>query len=135
MATLDTSVPTLQEMYALKDKYKNAINVVDNGIYVMFTYTYANRDLFNERWGKEARGIIFHKKTGTIVSRPFHKFFNSGEPGAPENFSPKVYAEKMDGSLLQVSWDTVEDRLVVASRSTLREDTSYVIIRAVLLGP
>lgn len=127
MAMQRKPVPTLQEMYELKNLYKNAINVVDNGIYVMFTYTYANRDLFTTPWGKEVRGITFHKKTGTVVSRPFHKFFNSSEPGAPKEFSPVTYAEKLDGSLLQVSWDTTEDRLFVASRSTLREDTSYVI--------
>jgi len=119
--------PTLRGMRKLKEKYPGAINVVEEDGLVMFTYTYANSDLFTEKWGKEARGITFDLKTGSIISRPFHKFFNSGEPAAPKEFHPQVRTEKLDGSLLQVSWDTERDQLFVASRSTLRKNSSYVI--------
>ena len=121
------NAPTLEDMRKLKEKYPSAVNVVSDGLLEMFTYTYANEDLFREKWGKEARGITFERATGRIISRPFHKFFNSSEPMAPKDFSPVTVAEKMDGSLLQVSWDPTNNYLFVASRSTLRKDTSYVI--------
>jgi RNA ligase len=58
------------------------------------------------RMRREGRGIAFNTKTGELVSRPFHKFFNVGEA---EDLSyehlgfhrPHVVMDKLDGSLLR----------------------------------
>lgn len=55
---------------------------------------------------REGRGIAFNTKTGALVSRPFHKFFNVGES---EDLTierlgfhlPHMVMDKMDGSLLR----------------------------------
>lgn len=58
------------------------------------------------RLRREARGIIFCAKTGRVISRPFHKFFNLGE--RPEtasdkiNFNmPHIVLHKLDGSFIR----------------------------------
>lgn len=70
-------------------------------------YGYTDKCTFDRAWQtmytRDARGIIFEKKTGRLVAKPFPKFFNLGEmeevsllnlPKEPY----KVY-EKADGSL------------------------------------
>ena len=66
-----------------------------------------------KRWDeytRAARGIIFNKRTGECVARPFPKFFNLGEmpesqlnkiPKDPSNY--EVY-DKLDGSLGILYW-------------------------------
>lgn len=54
---------------------------------------------------RECRGIVFDKKTGFCISRPFHKFFNiNGEvPECNQEFIDlKIkhhWLEKLDGSM------------------------------------
>lgn len=54
---------------------------------------------------RECRGITFDSGTGEIVSRPFHKFFNLGEPSAGDNPNPLKHShtvlEKLDGSMVR----------------------------------
>lgn len=55
---------------------------------------------------RECRGIAFDTATGSIVSRPFHKFFNVGEREDMDiptlNFgAPHVVQDKVDGSMLR----------------------------------
>jgi RNA ligase len=55
---------------------------------------------------RECRGIVFDTKTGEIVSRPYHKFFNVGEREdmALEHIDvsrPHVVLEKLDGSMIR----------------------------------
>jgi len=47
-------------------------------------YMIAKEDTFNSEWLRECRGIVFEKKTGRLLSRPFHKFFNIGEKKTQE---------------------------------------------------
>lgn len=71
--------------------------------YAIFKYT---QDVHNDglwnRYNTEARGIIFHVPTATIVCRPFSKFFNLDE--RPETKleelpdPPFIIWEKLDGS-------------------------------------
>jgi len=119
--------PTIQRMRELAEKYP-ALRVNEHSGRTMFTYLYADYKLLQEPCGKETRGIVFGPD-GKILSRPFHKFFNPGEPGAPaaEDFKIWFVGEKVDGSLLQVRWLKDENELFVASRSTINPETSYVI--------
>lgn len=69
-------------------------------------YKYTEKCTYEKYWNeytRNARGIIFEKKTGKLIAKPFPKFFNIGE--MPEthitnlpNISYKV-SEKVDGSL------------------------------------
>jgi RNA ligase len=54
---------------------------------------------------RECRGLIFDK-SGNIISRPFHKFFNIGErdetqPNVIDLASPHTIMEKLDGSMIR----------------------------------
>jgi RNA ligase len=50
---------------------------------------------------RQCRGLIYETRTLRVVARPFPKFFNYGEPNAPELDldAPAVVTDKMDGSL------------------------------------
>lgn len=53
---------------------------------------------------REARGLIFCSKTGELLSRPFHKFFNVGEREDVMDIDlskPHVIMEKLDGSMIR----------------------------------
>lgn len=52
---------------------------------------------------RECRGIIFDTKTGKLLRRPFHKFFNYGEKPESHNVEldqPHMILEKLDGSMI-----------------------------------
>jgi RNA ligase len=52
---------------------------------------------------REARGMIFCKKTGELLSRPFQKFFNLGEREdlIPDFSKPHYIVDKLDGSMIR----------------------------------
>lgn len=117
--------PTLERLEELAGRYRSVRRYEVNDL-ILFDYVYADNKLFNEKCGKEARGIVFHKN-GELVSRPFHKFFNYGEALAPKEFSPWLIGDKIDGSLLQLTVNPVDGSIFVASRSSHNPEKSYVI--------
>lgn len=44
-----------------------------------FCYMIAAQDTFNTAWARECRGIVFDIRTGAVIGRPLHKFFNVNE--------------------------------------------------------
>lgn len=70
-------------------------------------YGYTDQTTFERAWQtkytRNARGLIFDKKTGRLVAKPFPKFFNLGEQEETQilNFPKEPYRvfEKADGSL------------------------------------
>lgn len=65
---------------------------------------YTEQCAYDRAWTdvtRQCRGLIYHNETGEIVARPFPKFFNHGEPDAPELAldEPAVVTDKLDGSL------------------------------------
>ena len=50
---------------------------------------------------RACRGIIYQMMTGEVLARPFRKFFNYGQTGAPQldPITPTVVTDKLDGSL------------------------------------
>lgn len=73
----------------------------------LILYNYTDKTTFEKNWNyltKQARGLIFDKKNGNVVARPFEKFFNIGENDStqkhnlPLHLNYKVF-EKIDGSL------------------------------------
>lgn len=65
---------------------------------------YTQKAQFEQVWNdvtEKCRGLIYNAETGVIVARPFRKFFNYGQPGAPDlSLDQEVTVmDKMDGSL------------------------------------
>lgn len=100
--TIDDVLP------ALKDHPEFAIK--DQGDYVAIDYNYAEPGTFDDPIRRECRGIKF-AKSGELIARPYHKFFNIGEkeetqPDAIDWSLPHVVLEKLDGSMVHpVSFD------------------------------
>lgn len=85
--------------------------------YIVFDYVVSVQGLFPDLTGDEAidrelkiirecRGLIFDAKTGQVLARGFHKFFNVNE--RPETMDyrldlakPHVIIDKLDGSMLR----------------------------------
>lgn len=87
--------------------------VTDKGDYTVVNYmvnfenTFSSLDDTNSmQLRRECRGLIFCSKTGKLLSRPYHKFFNVGErPETQVNkinlYNPHVVLEKLDGSMIR----------------------------------
>ena len=65
---------------------------------------YTKKTMFERAWTNETRicrGLIWNTESGDVIARPFAKFFNYGEPSAPElKPTTRVLAfDKLDGSL------------------------------------
>lgn len=72
---------------------------------VIACYMISGKETFSTDARKECRGITFHKNTGEVISRPFHKFFNEGETpetqwGSLDFSSLERIMDKRDGSML-----------------------------------
>jgi RNA ligase len=89
------------------------INVTKSGD--LSLYNYSNRCVFEKGWDEytmAARGLVLHED-GTVVARPWPKFFNLGE--RPDDKLPAEtpeLAKKYDGSLVIVFHDNVGWRAV-----------------------
>ena len=69
---------------------------------VLFKYDQTNAD-FSLDIVKECRGLILDAETFEVVSFPFTKFFNYGEPHAADIDWSSAYVEsKIDGSIMKV---------------------------------
>lgn len=82
---------------------------------------YTKQAMFERAWNDvtmNCRGLIWHQETGEILARPFKKFFNYGEPNAPE-FSPGDWVtvfNKVDGSL-GIAYETPEGPAIATKGS------------------
>ena len=97
---------------------------------VIFSYHWQDPTVYNTNpLSRELRGIVFDKKTGEIIARPFPKFFNLGETGCVVSSDDIVSAnEKIDGSLATAFIFNSEIRF--ASKGSL---SSWVTEKAVKL--
>lgn len=67
-----------------------------------------------------SRGLIFNVVTGEILARPFKKFFNYGQTGAPDiDLDALVYyaGNKFDGSL-GIMYERPDHKLAIATRGS-----------------
>jgi hypothetical protein len=116
-----TDVTRVREaLEATKDKVGKAFYEISKNNQIYFNYRYFNEKTFpnpkkaknekereNYKILRELRGLVFDKKTGKCINRPFHKFFNVN--GELEECSQKyihleekshVWVEKLDGSMV-----------------------------------
>lgn len=88
-----------------------------------------NADTYQDPFTREARGIVFSAKTGHVVSRPFHKFFNVNERESTQVHKldwKKVVRvmDKRDGSMIHpVAVDHIYD-IRFKSKKTLESDVA-----------
>lgn len=109
-------IDTIQDVLpAIKDRKEFV--VADRGDFLVINYLVSLEDTFptpdtkdpelNRLYTlrRECRGLTFHKKSGKVAARKFHKFFNVNE--RPETSiqhidvsQPHTILEKLDGSML-----------------------------------
>jgi RNA ligase len=83
---------------------------------------YTDTCAFERAWNNittTCRGLIYNVATGEVLARPFPKFFNYGEPGAPEiplDAGVDV-TDKLDGSL-GILYPTPDGEWAVATRGS-----------------
>ncbi len=72
----------------------------------------------------ECRGLIYNTTDGTVVARPFPKFWNYGQAGAAEIplDAPVIVTDKVDGSLGIVYREPNSGQLAVATRGSFTSD-------------
>ena len=95
--------PTLER--ALKEIEGNRFfKAIEEGDLVKVSYRFNAPSVFDTLVKRELRGITFSRKTGEVVSRPFHKFFNVGEhqETEEEKLSNREFIarEKLHGTML-----------------------------------
>jgi hypothetical protein len=89
---------------ALKEIENNKyFKVLERENLTKVSYRYNAPFVFDSPLKRELRGITFDRKTGSVVSRPFHKFFNLNEveETKEEKLRGKyIFREKLDGTML-----------------------------------
>lgn len=141
--------PVLEDGSALCDMRKAIANCKEfvelrRGGLICFDYRNCRRSTFPEPRGsrllalrREARGLLLDAKTGAVVARRFHKFFNVGE--LPESDAdnldlarPHVLLEKLDGSLVTsfldpeyVDQETGSPRLRFGTKKGINPDPKF----------
>ncbi|MEO0990864.1 MAG: RNA ligase [Pseudomonadota bacterium] len=84
--------------------------------YSVINYVFSLDETFSTPLARECRGLKF-APDGTLIARPFHKFFNLGERRPPQeepwNMS-HVVLDKLDGSMIHPAM--VSDEMVFMTR-------------------
>lgn len=128
---------------------KDEFIVVDKGEYTVINYVYQDSDTFphGNIYLPECRGLIFCSRTGKILRRPYHKFFNLNEREDTQeevvDLDRDHYVfDKIDGSMVTpiqigkyIRWTTkmgitgvaVEAEKFVARNPKYTEFASYCI--------
>lgn len=108
--TVHYDFPCIQYWHTCAKYFEDNPNfvVVDKDGYFVVNYVRAGKDTHPpvDSHGtailREARGLIFDSKTGELLRRPFHKFFNVGEREdvVPDLSRPHWVMDKLDGSMI-----------------------------------
>ena len=86
---------------------KDWYTVINYAVAFDETFSYIpTKTLHNMKIRRECRGLIFDSRTGELLSRPYHKFFNAGEKEETQLnkinlYEPHVVLEKLDGSMIR----------------------------------
>jgi RNA ligase len=86
----------------------------------LFLYNYTNKAQFDKAWQEypqllECRGLILDKDNN-YIARPFAKFFNIEEHQELPEFNYFEITDKLDGSLIIVSW--YKGEMIVSTRGS-----------------
>lgn len=94
---------------------------------ISFCYMISSEFTFDNLWCREARGICFDAKTGKVIARPLHKFFNIGERPETriENLDFKQnfrIMPKRDGSMIHTV--LTEDGVKLKSKKSFESEVA-----------
>lgn len=85
-------------------KEKKEFKLVSSGLNALsITYKVFDKKTFDADLALEARGICFDEKTGNVISRPLHKFYNIGE---------RITLEEVDFSNLLAIWNKLDGSMI-----------------------
>src|SRR5687768_2294346 len=107
----------------VNDKLVSEKTWMSHGGRVLCLFNYTQKCVFEKAWNDMtlmARGLVTDQK-GNIVARPFDKFFNLEEWNNVMPFGHVEVYEKVDGSLITITW-THDDGLIVASRGSFNSE-------------
>lgn len=105
------------------------VRVQTHPVYPYNIACYTKQAMFERVWNDvtmNCRGLIYHQETGEVLARPFKKFFNYGEPNAPE-FNPDDWVtvyDKVDGSL-GIAYDTPDGPAIATKGSFASEQAIH----------
>lgn len=87
---------------------------------------YAEEAIYGKKWTdftKACRGVVVDFNNKKLLSRPYDKFFNLGEPEAPplRELEKKTFSatEKLDGSMIILFWDDTTKQFVTTTKGSL----------------
>lgn len=98
--------------------------------FTSFCYMIGGTNTFDTAFARECRGIVFDDKTGAVVGRPLHKFFNLNERESTQahliDWSKVAYVmEKRDGSMLHT---VVRDgKVLMKTKKSFNSDVALVV--------
>jgi RNA ligase len=99
--------------------------------YDLWIYNYTPKCQFDKAWDDlttQCRGLILDGE-GTIIARPFKKFFNIEEIFTPlPSQKPDIY-KKLDGSLIIVT--VYHSNLIIATRGSFTSDQARIANRLI----
>ena len=104
---IDDVVPHIEDRPEFKVMVKDWYTVINYMVAFEDTFSLIReRSHHNMKMRRECRGLIFDTKTGQLISRPYHKFFNAGERDETQLskinlYEPHVVLEKLDGSMIR----------------------------------
>lgn len=89
-------------------------------------HNYSKSCTWENAWNEATlacRGLITHTKTGEVLARPFRKFFNHDQPGAPAlDLSDKItVTDKVDGSM-GILFPLENGEYAIATRGSFASD-------------
>lgn len=105
------------------------VRVQTHPVYPYSIACYTKQAMFEREWNNTTmtcRGLIWRQDNGRVLARPFKKFFNYGEPNAPE-FAPDDWVtvyDKVDGSL-GIAYDTPEGPAIATKGSFASEQAIH----------
>lgn len=105
------------------------VRVQTHPVYPYNIACYTKQAMFERVWNNttlNCRGLIWRQDNGRVLARPFKKFFNYGEPNAPEFAHDDwvtVY-DKVDGSL-GIAYDTPEGPAIATKGSFASEQAIH----------
>lgn len=99
-------------------KENKAIKVREYDDRIVLNYNQIDSPKF-DKITQECRGLILSWPNLDILSRSFDRFFNYGEGSTPKkikDWSGYIGYEKLDGSLINVYWDFINNEWIAATR-------------------
>lgn len=104
------------------------VKTVAHPVLPLTLYSYTDACTWDQGWNETTlacRGLIVNSDTGEVVARPFGKFFNHSQPGAPafDLDKPLVVMDKVDGSLA-ISYPGEGGAFAIATRGSFASEQS-----------